>query len=283
MMTQGAERSPDAGAAMIDAGGLRIEVISKGEGRPILFLHPAIGLNPRPEVLERLAALGQLFAPSHPGFGGSELPRHFNSVDDLSYFYLDLLEQLDIRDALVIGVSFGAWIAAEIVTKSVERISSLILASPLGIRVGARQEKDVADMFMLSREEFDSLAYRDPATFALDMSALSADQIREYARNWEAAALFGWLPYMHDPKLGHRLHRAKVPTLVLWGDCDKVISHGYAAAYAARLPDAEIAVIPEAGHYPHIEQPALFVDAIARFVAAKVPTPGRGPSAALSS
>jgi pimeloyl-ACP methyl ester carboxylesterase len=258
-------------------------MINNGAGRPILFLHPAIGLNPRPKVLERLAELGQLFAPSHPGFGGSELPRHFNSVDDLSYLYLDLLERLDVRDAVVIGVSFGAWIAAEIATKSVERISRLILASPLGIKVGARQERDIADMFMLSREEFDSLAYRDPATFALDMSDLSADQIREYARNWEAAALFGWLPYMHNPKLGHRLHRVTVPTLVLWGDSDKVISHAYAAAFAALLPNAEFAVIPDAGHYPHIEQPTSFVAAIARFVAAQVPTPGPGTSAILSS
>lgn len=282
-MKQGVQRLVGADVVMIEAGGVRIEMVNKGAGRPILFLHPAIGLNPRPEVLERLAGLGQLFAPSHPGFGGSELPRHFSSVDDLSYFYLDLLERLDIRDALVIGVSFGAWIAAEIATKSLKRISSLVLASPLGIKVGARDEKDIADMFMLSREEFDSLAYRDPASFALDMSALSADQIREYARNWEAAALFGWLPYMHDPKLRHRLHRVTVPTLLLWGDCDKVISHAYVASYGALLPNAEIGVIRDAGHYPHIEQPASFVDAIARFVAADLPTLAPGTSAIHSS
>jgi len=81
-----------------------------------------------------LAAIGELaksahvIAPTHPGFGRSELPKGMRWVDDLSYFYLDLLEQLDLRDVVVVGVGFGAWIAAEIAVKSCERIGRLVLA-----------------------------------------------------------------------------------------------------------------------------------------------------------
>src|ERR1700704_2105987 len=116
----GEARGPAAGAAtpsMISVDGIRIEMIERGSGRPILFLHPGIGIDASAPVLDRLAAGGRLLAPSHPGFGASEGPRHMTTVDDLSYFYLDLMDQLDLRDATVVGVSFGAWVAAAIAAK----------------------------------------------------------------------------------------------------------------------------------------------------------------------
>ena len=68
-------------------------------------------------VLDALARGGRVIAPSHPGFGASQLPKGMSTVDDLSYFYLDLLEQLDLDDVLVVGVGLGGWIAAEIAVK----------------------------------------------------------------------------------------------------------------------------------------------------------------------
>src|ERR1700745_2183670 len=94
--------------------GIRIEIIERGRGRPLLFLHPGIGIAPSAAVLDRLAERVRVLAPSHPGFGASEQPPSFASVDDLAYFYLDLIEALDLRDAIVAGVSLGGWIAAEI-------------------------------------------------------------------------------------------------------------------------------------------------------------------------
>src|SRR5436309_1212815 len=117
----------------ISVNGVRVEAVERGRGRPLLFLHPGIGLDRDAPVLERLAERARVIAPSHPGFGGSELPRSFDTIDDLAYFYLDLLDQLDLTDTIVVGVSLGAWIAAEIAVKSTQRLSHLVLANAVGI------------------------------------------------------------------------------------------------------------------------------------------------------
>src|SRR4030095_15141814 len=110
-------------AAAMTVNGIRLEVVEKGRGRPLLFLHPDIGLAPNAPVIDKLAENARVLAPSHPGFGGSEQPKAFTTVDDLAYFYLDLLHTLDLKDTVVVGVSLGAWIAAEIAVKSTARIA----------------------------------------------------------------------------------------------------------------------------------------------------------------
>src|SRR5262245_65641789 len=105
-------------AAAITVNGIKVEAIEKGRGRPLLFLHPGIGLDRNAPVIDRLAENARVIAPSHPGFGGSEQPKSFTTVDDLAYFYLDLLEELDLQNTVLVGVSLGAWIAAEIAVKA---------------------------------------------------------------------------------------------------------------------------------------------------------------------
>jgi pimeloyl-ACP methyl ester carboxylesterase len=78
--------------------------------------------------------------------------------------------------------------------------------------------------------------------------------LKVVARNSEALALLTWEPYMHNPKLNHRLHRAAMPALLLRGDHDGIVSADYLARYAKLLPKAQIETIPEAGHLPHVEQ-----------------------------
>ncbi|MFL6948681.1 MAG: alpha/beta fold hydrolase, partial [Xanthobacteraceae bacterium] len=119
--------------------GIGIDMIERGRGRPLLFLHPEIGIERTAPVLDHLARGARVLAPSHPGFGRSELPRWMNSVDDLAYFYLDFLETLDLRDVVVVGVSLGGWIAAAIAVKSTERLSRLVLGNPIGIKVADRE------------------------------------------------------------------------------------------------------------------------------------------------
>src|ERR1700681_2794974 len=111
----------NVGSLVVD--GIRIELIERGSGRPLLFLHPGIGIAPSAPVLDRLAERARVIAPSHPGFGASEQPAGFNTIDDLAYFYLDLLDELDLTGATVVGVSLGGWIAAEMAVKSAQRIS----------------------------------------------------------------------------------------------------------------------------------------------------------------
>jgi pimeloyl-ACP methyl ester carboxylesterase len=63
---------------------------------------------------------------------------------------------------------------------------------------------------------------------------------------------------MHDPKLKQRLHRIRIPTLVLWGTADKLIDESYGRAFCAAIPGAKFERIEGAGHFPHLERPKPF-------------------------
>lgn len=246
--------------------GLQIEVLTRGRGKPLLFLHPEIGLDPSAPVIDRLAAARQVIAPSHPGFGRSEVTKAMTTVDDLAYFYLDLLDEMDLRDVALVGVSFGAWIAAEIAIKSTARLSHLVLADALGIKVGDRETRDIPDIFAMLEPQYLELAYADPAAAKVDYTARPEAEIKIVARNREATARYGWSPYMHDPKLKGRLHRLRIPSLVLWGDKDRLTTVDYGRAYAAAIPGARFELIDRAGHFPHIEQPEAFARKALAFI-----------------
>lgn len=260
----------EAPTSTMVVNGSRIELINRGRGRPILFLHPHIGLDPCAPVLGMLAEGGRLIAPSHPGFGHSERPAGITTVDDLSYFYLDLMDALDLRDALVIGVSLGAWIAAAIAVKSTARMARLVLGNPVGIKVGDRETRDILDIFAMLEGEFIDKAFADPAAGKRDYRAMTDDEVTVAARNRETAALYTWSPYMHDPKLKGRLHRVRIPTLVLWGTADRLVSEAYGRAFCAALPGAKFEPLAGAGHFPHIEQPKVFAARALAFANADV-------------
>lgn len=258
--------SAAADISIVAIDGVQTEIISRGQGRPLLFLHPECGLDPTAPVLEGLAREHRLIAPSHPGFGHSEAPRWLSTVDDLSYFYLDLMAALDLRDTVVVGVSLGGWIAAEIAIKNTTRISHLILADALGIKVGDRETRDIVDIFALTDAELAELLYVDPAAARRDPGAMAEADLVAMARSREASARYGWSPYMHDPKLKRRLHRIDVPTLVCWGEGDRMVTPDYGRAYAAAIAGSRFSLIERAGHFPHLEQPQSFAGTVLKFV-----------------
>jgi pimeloyl-ACP methyl ester carboxylesterase len=253
----------------IVVNGTSLEAIDRGTGRPILFLHPGVGLNPEAPVLEYLARGGRVLAPLHPGFGAAPAPKSITTVDDISYLYLDLMEGLDLRDTLVVGVGLGAWIAAEIAIKSTERISRLVLANAIGIKVGDRETRDIPDIWAITAQQFDELAYFEPNVGQRDYKALPESEALAAARAREANARYCWSPYMHNPKLKQQLHRIRIPTLFLWGTADRVVSEAYGRSFCAAIPGAQFETIERAGHFPHIEQPEEFARRALAFGGAK--------------
>jgi pimeloyl-ACP methyl ester carboxylesterase len=265
-MTSTISSADEASLTSMKLSGVELEVIRRGAGRPILFLHPEIGIASNLPVLDYLAAHGQLIAPSHPGFMRSSLPRHFSNIDDLAYFYLDLLETLDLRDVVVVGSSLGAWVAAEMGIKSCERISHFVLISPVGIKVGGPLDSSVVDVFVTDSEDFKGLAFADPSKAPPEATRVSDEEAEVIARNREATALYGWLPYMYDPKLRARLYRIKARTLIVKGDQDGLISDAYVAQFVESIPGAQFTVVADAGHFPHLEQPEQLVKRILAFI-----------------
>jgi pimeloyl-ACP methyl ester carboxylesterase len=253
-------------ASSIVVNNVRVELIERGHGKPLLFLHPEIGIEPAAPVLDQLASRMRVLAPVHPGFGHSEQPKSFDTVDDLAYFYLDLLEHLDLRQVTVVGVSFGGWIAAEIAIKSTERLSHLVLANAVGIKVGDRDTRDIVDIYAIPESGYVQLAYFNPDVGTHDYNTMPDAQVLAAARNREATARYAWSPYMHDPKLLGHLHRIDIPTLVLWGSNDRIVSESYGRAYCAAITDARFELIERAGHFPHLEQPQIFAARVFSFV-----------------
>jgi pimeloyl-ACP methyl ester carboxylesterase len=250
--------------SVLDLGGVVLELSQAGSGRPILVLHGMEKLAAEPPLYELLARSARVVAPSHPGFCGSPLPDWIDAIDDLSYLYLDLLDRLDLEKVVLVGLSMGGWIAAELAIKSTDRLSHLVLVSPFGLKPGARETRDVPDIFALPPDEVSRLIWHDPA-LAPDLRTMPDDAAEQLLKHQEAAALYLWEPYMHNPKLARRLHRITIPTLVLRGAGDGLVSETHARAYCAAIAGARYEPLAKAGHAPDYEQPVVLADRILRF------------------
>jgi pimeloyl-ACP methyl ester carboxylesterase len=246
--------------------GVELDLFEDGDGQPLLFLHGAQGFAPEHPYVRPLSARRRLIAPSHPGFGRSSLPDWIDAADDIAYVYLELLDSLGVAQVDVIGCSIGGWIAAELATKSPASVRRLVLAGPVGVKTGPVDRLDIPDIFALPQSEMERLLFHDPERMRVDPSRLTDEQLATGARNRETLALLAWEPYMHNPKLRHRLHRVTAPTLFLRGESDGLISAEYLAAYARLLPDARTDTIAAAGHAPHVEQPAAFARTVLAFL-----------------
>jgi pimeloyl-ACP methyl ester carboxylesterase len=251
---------------MLSVAGTSLEVVERGEGRPLLFLHAGEGLAPERPWLDLLARRYRVIAPLHPGWGNSALLDGMGVVDDLAYLYLDLAAELGLDDAVLVGACFGGWIAAEIMVRSTTRFSRLVLVDPLGVKFVGRDERDITDMHALARAEYLKLAWADPAKGEVDFVKLPDGELAAIVRGREAFALYGWKPYMHNPRLKRWLHRIDRPTLLLWGVEDRIVTPAYGESWRRAIPNARLELITGAGHFPHWEQPEAFVDKLAAFV-----------------
>jgi pimeloyl-ACP methyl ester carboxylesterase len=95
------------------------------------------------------------------------LPPTFSDVDDLAYFYLDFIEELDLTDCILVGSSFGGWIAAELAIKASPRFSHLVLAGAVGVKFGDRESRDIRDLLSLTIGELPETLFHDPVRAAV--------------------------------------------------------------------------------------------------------------------
>ena len=244
--------------------GLGVEFLETGSGPDLLFLHPQDGADPGGRYLELLKRKFRVTLPSHPGFGKTDLPRSFSTVDDLSYFYLDFMKSRRMRDVILVGVSFGAWLALEIASKHPAEVSRLVLASPLGIKLSDREDSDFVDVFKEALMDWIPV-WSNGAGGGCDLDGLTEELALRIARNRETFTLMGWAPYLFNPKLPQRLKSLDLPTLVLGAAEDRLYRGPYAQALAATLKGAQFKSIPGAGHYLHADQPEAFAQAVLEF------------------
>lgn len=244
------------------ADGLTIRVDERGSGHPILILHGGGGTQPVAGIAAGLSK-AHVLVPTHPGFGGEPRPEWLNSIDDLAYAYLDLLEQLELRDVLVIGYSMGGWIASAMALCDTSHLMrGLVLINAAGIEV---EGHPVVDISNLTPDEISALIFHNPAAFRVDPATVTPEQVEGGKANARAAAVYDQGLMSADPKLKRRLSHVHIPVLVAWGESDRILDLEYGRAYAQAFPDAHFEPIPEAGHMSPIEQPERLMLLIRRF------------------
>jgi len=255
----------------LELAGGRVHLLRGGAGEPVLFLHPAGGAGAWLPFHAELAGAGfEVIAPAHPGFGQSDEFPEVETIDDLVYHYLDVLDGLRLARPHVVGASFGGWIAAEVAVHSPHLIGSLTLLSAAGLRL---PEHPVADVFLMPPAKLAAALFHDPllvpppASAPLPGAAPDLDSIIAAYREATSLARFSWVPYLSDPKLERRLRRITAPTLVVAPSDDRLIPVAHARRYAALIDGADYAEVAECGHAMYVERPAEFAALVASFLA----------------
>ena len=246
--------------------GLSLRYRRSGSGVPLLFLHSESGIQFSEPLLAELAKHFDVIAPHHPGWGYTDDVPSIRSVDDISYVYLALLEDLDLRGVVVVGASLGGWLAAELIAKRSDRISRAVLISPLGIRASTEPTVvDIRNHFALAPAAVDQALYGSKGP-AIDLSVLSDEKLEELAVAREITTRLAWDPYMHDPSLRWRLAFVNVPVLTVWGDDNQYVSEAYIDAFDAALPMVSRSELVGAGHRIDEQLPAEVAHNIVDFV-----------------
>ena len=250
----------------MSVGGMDVEVVRGGSGKVVLLLHGFQTISPKAPFLSELAKHCSYLAPSLPGFGSSKRPKDFDTIYDLVRHTLDLIDAMPGDKVTLVGFSFGGWLATEAAVLRPTKLDRLILVDPLGIRISDRETRDILDIYNVHPDVVRDKSFHNPERFAPDFDSMDDAELVTYARNRDALCLYSWNPLLYNPQLRGWLRRIAVPTLVLWGASDGIVSPDYGRAYAKLIPNARFELIGNAGHHPEIEQPAEFVTHVAGFM-----------------
>ena len=231
---------------------LEITFTEAGTGRPVLILHGGGGPFTVAGIADHLAETMHTITPTHPGWNGTDRPAWLSGIDDVALAYLQYLEDNDLHDVLVIGSSLGGWVGSEMAVRDgAGLITGLIVIDAVGINV---DDHPIRDFFALDARGVAKYAWHDSDRFYMDPANVPAEQAaRTKANMTTMRAIAG---SMHDPKLMRRVARVRIPVLAVWGDSDGIVTPAYGAAYANAFRNGRLEVIKDAGHLPHIEQPA---------------------------
>jgi pimeloyl-ACP methyl ester carboxylesterase len=257
-----------ASDALVTIGGAEIEVVRRGNGKKLLLFPGEDMLEADSAFVAGLAQRFEVILASPPGFGRSSRPDWLTQPADQAYLLLSLLRTLGLARVPAIGCSLGGWIAAEMAVMDDDCFSRLVLIDPYGVKLGEPTTRDFADIYQLGPAKSAALKFRAPETMKRELGKLSDEELGRIARNQESFTRFGWEPYLHNPKLKHLLYRVTAPTLILWGEQDGLASTDYARGFAKLIPDARVATIADAAHYPHLEQPDAVLRHIGEFLGA---------------
>jgi pimeloyl-ACP methyl ester carboxylesterase len=248
--------------SFVEILGCKVHLRRGGKGDPVLFLHGASGAPVILPFMEKLAERFDVLVPEHPGYGQSDEPEWLENIHDMAYFYLDFLQQLNLKNVTLVGSSMGGWMAMEIAVRSTARLKSVILVSPAGLAAPGVQP---ADIFLMSPEDVVRGLFFDQKLAEQRLAMpVTPEAIDMGLKNRHTTARLAWEPRLHDPFLPKWLHRIDVPVKVIWGKEDRILPSTFVPHYKKLFPKAEFHVFENCGHLPHVEAMDKFVEAVCR-------------------
>lgn len=250
-----------------NVGRFDVDVWEEGSGSPLVYLH---GYERHPggaEFLQRLAQKRRVLAPELPGYGRSTGFEHFTDVLDVALFLRELIASWGLEQVDVIGHSLGGMFAAELAAISPRLVRRLVLVDAFGLWLDAEPARDpfgAADEVKRAKWHSEP-PESEPSNFEPDVDDPHA-AILFTARNLGSATKFMWP--IADRGLRRRLPLIAAPTLVVHGTSDGLLPLSYAEEFARLVPDAQLAPIDGAGHYPMVEEVDEFVTVVDKFLEA---------------
>ncbi|HUY19817.1 MAG TPA: alpha/beta hydrolase [Candidatus Binataceae bacterium] len=242
--------------SFIDLRGIKIQLLKGGSGAPLLYLHGAGGEVAWLPFFEHLSRRFTVYVPAHPGFARSEGMERIDDIHDLVFHYVELMEALGLEAPHVVGLSLGGWLAAELAVHQTRRLSRLVLIDAVGLRV--EEAAPIPDIFTVMPPGLRRLLFFEPESEtarAMIPDQASGEQLEFALRAREATARLAWNPYLYDRRLRERLHRVAVPTLIIWGDSDRLVPREHAEAYRRGIQGSRLVTIEKCGHAPPFEKP----------------------------
>jgi pimeloyl-ACP methyl ester carboxylesterase len=267
----------------IELPGSRVNYVEIGEGRPIVFVHGISGS--WQNWLENLPHFGRgrrAIALDLPGFGASPMPSWKIGMPAYGRLLHDFCEKLGIEGATVVGNSMGGFIAVEAVTAAPGHFERLVLVSAAGIiNTWNPEERAVAtalawkvfgphyarrSRFIVSRSRAREFVFRP---FVRYPARLREDLLLEQIESGlKQAAGFGDALHAvirHD--IRERLAEIEMPTMIVWGQSDRVIPMAAALSYHRRIPHSRLEIFERTGHVPQLERPVRFNAVLDDFLA----------------
>jgi pimeloyl-ACP methyl ester carboxylesterase len=261
-----------------DVSAGRICYYDRGQGSPIVLIHGMFGdfLDWEP-VLEPLANSHRVIAIDLPGFGNSSKPRVEYSAEFFVANLHEFFQQLELREPVLAGNSFGGQVAMLYALQHPETVSKLILVNSGGFRKHTPEEIASVE----SRFTEPILSALTPQINALLFSNVftrpSPTSLRYLERQNQRLARSDYPAYAYaisrsislslSAYLIDRLAEIRCPTLLVWGENDQVLPLEQAQQALRHLIAGQLVVLPGCGHAPQLECPREFVENVLPFLA----------------
>jgi pimeloyl-ACP methyl ester carboxylesterase len=253
-------------------GALEITTNIAGTGTPLVFLHSAGGFY-WDDCLDRLADRYTVYAPFFPGTepGKPDLIKEIEDLWSAVIAYDDLLDGLGLERSILMGQSLGGMLACELAAQRRQRVDKLVLVAPIGLW-RADTPYTVADWCVPEPDELPAVLFHrlDEPRVRKRLALPDGEEAAALAQVhfiWTVGCTSKIVWPIPDKGLDRRIHRVTAPTLIVWGENDRLVPPIYAGEFQRALPAAELCMVAECGHDPLLEQCDVVSEKIGAFLA----------------